>query len=171
MAAVALLAGCGARSEQSQPRESAETSAPPTELSAPVGAPPELSETASPDSAETPSPSPTADPKAPLARYAPADECAALPGFPAFRDKLFAAAKTRDPEALAALAEPEVKLDFGGGAGIEELKKRLAARDAPLWSELEALAGLGCAADKGVATLPWIFSRVPETRTRPARCW
>lgn len=162
VAALALLAGCGTRSEPPQPREDPASPAPPTQLSAPVGASPEPSESVSPDPEESPLPTPTADPKAPLARYAPADECAALPGFPAFRDKLLAAAKARDAEALAALAEPGIRLDFGGGAGLDQLKQRLSAKDAPLWGEVEALAGLGCAADKGLATLPWIFSRVPE---------
>ena len=91
------------------------------------------------------------------------DECAKLPGFAAFREKLFVAVKARDAGALAALADPAVHLDFGGGAGRDELTKRLTAATGPgLWSELAALAPLGCAADAGVATLPWIFARVPE---------
>jgi hypothetical protein len=95
--------------------------------------------------------------------YPPRDECARLPGFAGFRDKLFAAARAKDPEALAALVQPSVHLDFGGGAGVEELRKRLADPGTALWSELADLASLGCAADRGVATLPWIFARVPET--------
>ena len=98
----------------------------------------------------------------PLAAYPPRDECAKLPGFPVFRDALFAATAKRDGEALVALADPEVRLDFGGGSGHEELRKRLADPTSRLWGEIAALAALGCAADGTVATLPAIFSRVPD---------
>lgn len=106
-------------------------------------------------------PSSAANASARLESYPPRDECARLPGFPAFRAKLFAAVQARDSAALVALADPVIHLDFGGGAGADEFRRRLDTADTPLWDELAALGTLGCAADKGVATLPWIFARVP----------
>ena len=97
----------------------------------------------------------------PLASYPPQDECAKLPGFAAFRDSLFRAVRKRDAAALAALADPAVNLDFAGGSGIDEWRKRLESSPA-LWGELAQLDGLGCADDGGVVTMPWIFSRVPD---------
>ena len=160
-AAVALLAGCG-RSEppEAAPERAAATPAV-AELAAPVAPIEEASASASPEPSASASPSPTAVAVA-LVSYPPRDECAKLPGFAAFRDKLFAAAKARDADAFAALADPKVNLDFGGGAGTDELKKRLSDPKVRLWDKIAALSGLGCAADGGIATLPAIFSRVPE---------
>ena len=93
--------------------------------------------------------------------YPPTDECARLPGFATFRDAVFAAVAKRDAAALAALADPAVTLDFGGGSGPDELRQRLEGSPA-LWGELAALESLGCAEDGGVVTLPWIFSRMPD---------
>ena len=116
---------------------------------------------ASPSRVSLAPPAPVAAP-ALAASYPPRDECAKLPGFAAFREALFAAVAKRDAAALAGLADPAVNLDFGGGSGPDELRKRLEGNPA-LWGELAALADLGCAADGGVATLPWIFSRMPDS--------
>ncbi len=156
IAALALLAACG-----SEPPPKPRTDTGPSDvpaLAAPVApiAPPP---TASPSA--TPAPDATGPPALPTA-YIPRDECAKLPGFAAFRDKVFAAAKAKDADTLVALADPKINLDFGGGSGPEELTKRLADPDAALWAEIAALSGLGCAADGGVVTLPWIFSRIPD---------
>ena len=160
-AALAALAGCGREAPAPVRSESAAPAATPA-LVAPIA--PAAAESASPvpiDSA-TPVAVATATP-GPLTAYPPRDECAKLPGFAEFRDKLFAAAKVKDVEALAALADPKINLDFGGGAGIEEFKKRLSDPKVRLWDEIGALSGLGCAVDGGLATMPWIFSRVPES--------
>jgi hypothetical protein len=172
VAASALLAGCGERAERGRPVQQSSASAAPDIRPAPALQPPiDPGPSLSPSPSAEPSASPDAVP-APgstsaagtaIARYPPRDECARLPGFAAFRDKLSAAAKAKDPEALAALADPAVHLDYGGGAGVEELRKRLTDPRTALWSELADLLSLGCAADRGVATLPWVFARVPET--------
>jgi hypothetical protein len=92
--------------------------------------------------------------------YAPRDGCAQKPGATEFRRALVAAVKARDAEALAALAAPDVKLDFGGGAGRAELRKRLSDKDAPLWEELDELLALGCAVnEQGGITMPWHFAQ------------
>lgn len=92
--------------------------------------------------------------------YAPRDECARKPGATEFRRSLAQAVKARDADAVAELAAPDVKLDFGGGARRDELRQRLSAKDAPLWEELEALLELGCAVNKqGGITMPWYFAQ------------
>jgi len=169
MAALALLVSCERKAARRAPAADA-ASAPAPALQAPVAAA-TANEEPTPQPEPVASPTEAAIPAAKATPYPPRDECAKLPGFAAFRDRLSAAAKARDAEAFAALADPGVHLDFGGGAGLDELKKRLAAKDAPLWAEIDALAGLGCAVDKGVATLPWIFARVPESADPYKTMW
>ena len=92
--------------------------------------------------------------------YAPRDACGDLKGAAEFRQALAAAVEARDADALAALAAQDVKLDFGGGTGRAELKKRLTAGDRKLWQELGELLTLGCAANKqGGLTIPWYFDQ------------
>lgn len=92
--------------------------------------------------------------------WAPRDECDALAGAGEFRERLARAVQERDADALAALASPDVKLDFGGGAGVAELKVRLSAPDGELWQALENLVPLGCAASpEGTLTIPWYFAQ------------
>jgi len=92
--------------------------------------------------------------------YAPRDTCRELPGAEDFRETLAEAVMARDADALVELAAEDVKLDFGGGAGRAELKKRLTSRDRMLWEELDALLKLGCAANQqGGLTIPWYFEQ------------
>lgn len=96
------------------------------------------------------------------ARYPPRDDCAALPGWTEFSAKLRSAAKRHDAETLAALSDPDIKLDFGDGAGVEELRRRLTDRRYNLWDEIDALLPLGCGFKEGSAFLPWVFWNAPE---------
>lgn len=93
--------------------------------------------------------------------YAPRDECADVEGAPAFRAALAKAVAARDTDGLIALAAPDVELDFGGGAGTAELRKRLADPAYDLWDELGTLVTLGCAKGEagGGITLPWSFAQ------------
>lgn len=105
------------------------------------------------------------EPATPLlktASYPPRDECKDLPGWSEFRSKLEKAVATRDADALAALTDPTVKLDFGSGSGLEEMRLRLRDKNYKLWDALAALLPLGCAADESRATMPWIFARAPD---------
>ncbi|QGN53289.1 hypothetical protein [Novosphingobium sp. Gsoil 351] len=158
-AALALLAACD---RAAVPPETARSAIP--EALAPPVAPP-----ATPSAAPVPPPTASESPAVeardwakPLVAFVPRDECVRLPGYPAFREALFAATAKRDADALVALADPAIHLDFGGGAGLDELRKRLIDPKGALWGEIAALARLGCAADGTVATLPAIFSRVPD---------
>lgn len=92
--------------------------------------------------------------------YAPRDECLGLPGADAFRQQLAQAVEARDAAGLVALAAPDVKLDFGGGAGAAELRARLDGERPSLWRELDALLAMGCAAEgEASMTLPWYFAQ------------
>jgi hypothetical protein len=98
----------------------------------------------------------------PLARgkYAPQDECGEIEGASAFRDRFAAAVRARDTDALVTLAAADIMLDFGGGEGAGELRKRLEDPDGALWQELGKLTALGCAAnDEGGVTIPWIAAQ------------
>ena len=117
--------------------------------------------TQSVDAATTPAAAETAATAAsPKGRFAPRDECVQLAGASQFRGRLIEAVRLRDADALAALADPDIKLDFGGGGGIAELKQRLATAEPSLWRKLDQLLPLGCAANEhGGLTLPWIFAQ------------
>ena len=92
--------------------------------------------------------------------YAPRDTCSDLKDAADFRQNLAAAIEARDANALTALAAEDVKLDFGGGTGRAELRKRLTAEDGQLWRKLDELMTLGCAANKqGGMTIPWYFDQ------------
>jgi hypothetical protein len=95
-------------------------------------------------------------------KYAPQDECKGMAGAEDFRARLAAAIQARDADALAALAAPDVKLDFGGGSGRAELIKRLAGPDG-LWEDLAQLTALGCGMnEQGGITIPWYAAKPIE---------
>jgi hypothetical protein len=139
MIALGLLAGCGSK-------------AAPEPESSPDAAPAATGSAAAPEV-----------PILAAASYPPRDDCTSLPGWNDFREKLGAAVAARDADALAALADPDVRLDFGGGAGTAELRRRLDAADHRLWDELAALLPLGCGPQEGGgAAMPWIYASGPE---------
>lgn len=93
-------------------------------------------------------------------RFAPRNECIKLPGAKAFLLDLEKAVKARDADALLKLADPAVKLDFGGGGGLVTFRERLAAEEGLLWQELDQITALGCAhSANGAMTLPWYFAQ------------
>lgn len=93
-------------------------------------------------------------------RFAPHDDCATINGAATFRANLADAVRQRDVRALSALAAEDIKLDFGGGAGVAELQRRLSDPQQDLWAELDAIMPLGCAEnDQGGVTIPWIFEQ------------
>lgn len=111
----------------------------------------EVAEAASPAAAPTPFAK---------GRFAPRDECDRLDGAAEFRNRLAEATRLRDEDAVAALAADDVHLDFGGGAGADELKSRLNDPERGLWLALDQLLTLGCAAnDEGGITLPWVWDQ------------
>jgi hypothetical protein len=92
-------------------------------------------------------------------RFAPIETCDRLPGATAFRAALGSAVRRRDGAALAALASPTIRLDFGEGAGTTELRRRLAgAEGRKLWRELDRILPLGCAVQAGNLVMPSVFA-------------
>ncbi len=96
---------------------------------------------------------------------APRDECVQREGFAAFHTALAAAVANKDAAALAALADPGVRLDFGGGGGRVTLLQRFGdpVTGPNLWRELAKIITWGCASpDAATATYPWFFAHLPE---------
>jgi hypothetical protein len=92
--------------------------------------------------------------------FAPRDACLAAPGGRAFAASLRGAIARRDAAALARLAADDVRLDFGGGGGRDELRARLTGPDGgALWGELAEAVGLGCAMSEDDMVFPWIFAQ------------
>ena len=99
-------------------------------------------------------------PEAPTGRFAPREECGELEGANQFRQQIARAVEARDVDTFVSLAAEDIKLDFGGGSGADELRRRLSAKDSALWSELDRLLTLGCAANaQGGMTIPWYFAQ------------
>lgn len=132
-----LVTACG---------ESPAEEAPATEPTAPASEAPSLAEAAA--SAEGP--------------FAPRDDCGELYGFDSFRGQLRRAITFQNTDSLAALVDPDIRLDFGGDGGIDALKARL-ADDPSLWSEMSDAIALGCSAEGETAvTMPWAFANLPD---------
>lgn len=92
--------------------------------------------------------------------YAPREDCGQLPGAEEFRAALVTAIQAKDADQLVALAAPDVVLDFGGGAGTAELRKRLADPKSRLWDDLAELTTLGCGVNaEGGITIPWVAAQ------------
>jgi hypothetical protein len=105
-------------------------------------------------------PGSTAQPVLAQGPYAPRDTCAKVAGADTFRRQLAEAVEKRDTDALVGLAAADIKLDFGGSTGSEELRKRLNDKSWDLWNELDALMELGCSANaQGGITMPWYFDQ------------
>lgn len=92
--------------------------------------------------------------------WAPRDECASLEGSEEFRRALTTAVVNRNKQMLLGLFDKHVHLDFGGGSGVDELARRLDDPNYDLWTALDQLLVLGCAADGANGmTLPWYFAQ------------
>ncbi|MGX7925503.1 hypothetical protein ACWPMX_02895 [Tsuneonella sp. HG094] len=102
----------------------------------------------------------TAPAKLAQGAYAPREDCGQKPGAEEFRAALVTAIQAKNAEQLIALAAPDVVLDFGGGAGTAELRKRLADSKSGLWSDLAELTTLGCGVNaEGGVTIPWVAAQ------------
>lgn len=103
---------------------------------------------------------------APAGPLAPRDLCSGNPELSAFDAKLKQAVAKRDANALMRLASDDVLLDFGGGSGKDEWRKRLAEGTYNSWDDLAATIRLGCTlksetTDIGTnpyAAYPWYFA-------------
>lgn len=155
LAALGALAAC----DRAAPEHQSPAATAPAEA---ASNPAEASATPEPEPAAEPSPSPAPSPTPTEARYAPREDCDKAAGWKVFRGRLATAVVTRDAAALAGLADPNIRLDYGGGSGTDELKKRLADPKAALWQELDRILPLGCSIEGGLAAMPWYFWNVPD---------
>lgn len=97
----------------------------------------------------------------------PVDEAAASPDFFSFRAQLQSAVARRDAAAVMAALHPNVKLSFGGDAGLADFETtwRPSAPDSPLWEALGSVLALGGSfAPDGTFTAPYVFARWPADR-------
>ncbi len=107
-----------------------------------------------------PAPAAPVKPQPAKGRFAPRDECASVPGAAEFRRALANAVRMRDVSGMAGLADPAIKLDFGGGSGLATLRERLAGDGGKqLWAELDSILALGCALQHDNLVLPWLFAQ------------
>ena len=94
------------------------------------------------------------------AAYAPRDTCVKTPAPRGFVTRLRTAIAQRNARALADLAAPDIRLDFGGGGGKALLRSQLASAQGPaLWRELSEAVSLGCAMSNGDMVFPWLFAQ------------
>lgn len=104
------------------------------------------------------------------ASLAPQDQCASDAAFVAYRQKLQAAVTAKNFDQLKPLVNPAIKLDFGGGSGVDEFGKRLAEGDGsvrdpgPQWSKLAEVLTLGCSftGEGNLATMPYAFDHLGD---------
>ena len=125
--ALGLLTGCGKADAPIDAHAEASAS---SEPALPIG---------EPSAAVSAEASTAAAPVLKAASYPPSDDCAGQPGWPDFRATLEAAVARRDAAALAGLTDPDVQLDYGGGHGLAEMKRRLDDKDYKLWEQIAAL--------------------------------
>lgn len=100
-------------------------------------------------------------------RLLPVDQAASAPDFFSFRAQLQAAIARRDAEHVLGVLSRDVKLSFGGDAGIEDFKRiwRPSAPDSRLWEVLAATLALGGTfASDGTFTAPYVFVRWPREK-------
>lgn len=92
--------------------------------------------------------------------FAPHNDCGKLPGAAQFRERLAEAVVRRDAAAIAALADPDIKLGFGGDDGRPRFLQKLKDPEGETLPELAGVLALGCAVDEsGGLTLPWFFAQ------------
>ena len=98
------------------------------------------------------------------AQLLPVDEASRQPEFFTFRARLQTAVAARDADAVVAMADPNIKLGFGGDDGAELLRASLMAADAaPYWREIASVLALG-GAFKGDDSFraPYFFAKWPD---------
>lgn len=98
-------------------------------------------------------------------RVLPVDQAASAPDFFSFRAQFAAAIARRDTIFLLSALNKDVKLSFGGDAGIEAFKTmwRPAEPDSRVWDVLGTTLALGGTfSSEGTFIAPYIFTQWPK---------
>src|SRR5262245_27996662 len=96
-------------------------------------------------------------------RLPPRDEAARKPDFLAFRKRLQLAIARKDSQTILSVTDPNVRLDFGGGAGADLLKQFMKDPGGDFWRELGRALALGGTFDEhGGFWAPYVFSVWPS---------
>lgn len=121
------------------------------------------SETTASETTTTAAPEPAA-PAVNGPKLQPVDEATSDPSLVAFRDELLAAVRSRNADAVIALADPKIRTSFGGGGGAEDLRQSL--QKAGMWEDLEQLLTQGGKfvgeGDGRSFWAPYVYSAWPE---------
>lgn len=105
--------------------------------------------------------SPCAPDRAPL-RLLPVDEAATRPDFFLFRARLQAAIARRDEAAVLAVADPGIRLSFGGDEGLDALRAMLRDPEGTVWVDLGTALAMGGAFTESRFEAPYVFARWPD---------
>ena len=100
-------------------------------------------------------------------RLLPVDQATSVPDFFSFRAQLQVAVARRDVEAVISVLSKDVKLSFGGDAGVEDFKNmwKPGRSDSELWEKLAAVLSLGGTfASDGTFTAPYVFTKWPQDK-------
>ena len=93
----------------------------------------------------------------------PRDEAATRPDFLAFRRQLQNAVARKDTAAVLRIADPDIKMDFGGGEGLEFLERSINDPSRDFWGEFGLALAMGgtFVAPDDFAT-PYVYSAWPD---------
>lgn len=97
----------------------------------------------------------------------PKDECAAEPGFAAFRAELQRVIAARDDKKIMTLITPDILNGFSSDDGHVWFRKNWDLDNDPknsaLWSKLGKVLSMGCAKGDGWLAVPYLYQRIPDT--------
>ena len=120
--------------------------------------------TAATDSSTTRPPEDSTTPTAPPAvtgpRLAFVDEASKDPSSAAYRDELLAAIRARGAKKVVSLADPGIRLSFGGTGGRAAFEEALKEE---IWGELESIIAMGGTFREGGSFwAPYVYSAWPD---------
>ena len=94
----------------------------------------------------------------------PVDEAIRRPDFFTYRARLQMSVAAHDTEAVLSMADPNIKLGFGGDDGLRRLREKLTGADAPeYWRSLGRILALGGALrNSSTFEAPYLFSNWPK---------
>jgi hypothetical protein len=150
--------------ENPSPESQAVTTASETTASETTATETAVPETITADTVKVIAPPALAAPAVNGPKLMPVDEAISDRTLVAFRDKLVAAVRRRDVDAVIALSDPKIRTSFGDDGGAAELRRKL--QDGALMKDLEQILPLG-GTFKGLGNertfwAPYVYSAWPD---------